>query len=59
MRSTSFKMEIVSIRPHEGCNVILGQSHFIKTVEDIYEALVNTVPGIKFGIDLSSPQGNV
>lgn len=34
----------------EGCNIILGHSHFIKTVEDIYEAMVNAVPGIKFGL---------
>ena len=34
----------------EGCNVILGQSHFIKTVEDLHEALVNAVPTIKFGL---------
>ena len=34
----------------EGANIILGQSHFIKTVEDLNEALVNTFPGIKFGI---------
>ena len=57
MRNTSFKMEIVPIRPPEGCNVILGQSHFIKTVEDIYEALVNTVPGIKFGIGFVESSG--
>ena len=31
-------------------NIILGQSHFIKTVEDVYEVIVNTVPGIKFGV---------
>ena len=31
-------------------NIIIGQSHFIKTAEDIYEAMVNSVPGIKFGI---------
>ncbi|MCK4994294.1 MAG: adenosine-specific kinase [Candidatus Omnitrophica bacterium] len=45
-------MEIDSIRieiPSEA-NVIVGQSHFIKTVEDIHEALVGTVPGIKFGV---------
>ena len=32
------------------CNVVLGMAHFIKTVEDLYEALVNSVPNIKFGI---------
>ena len=34
----------------EQLNFILGQSHFIKTVEDLYEAIVNTVPGAKFGL---------
>lgn len=44
------KLDSVSITIPEGTNVVIGQSHFIKTVEDIYEALVTTVPGIKFGI---------
>ncbi|MBL7190523.1 adenosine-specific kinase [bacterium] len=34
----------------EGCNIILGMSHFIKTVEDLHEVMVNTVPGVKFGL---------
>ena len=34
----------------EGCNIILGQSHFIKTVEDLYEALVTASPSLEFGI---------
>jgi adenosine/AMP kinase len=38
-------------------NVILGQSHFIKTVEDLYEALVNNVPGIKFGLAFVESSG--
>ncbi len=38
------------IEKPEALNVILGQSHFIKTVEDVHEALVNAVPGIKFGL---------
>jgi adenosine/AMP kinase len=38
-------------------NIIVGTSHFIKTVEDLYEALVNTVPGIKFGIAFSEASG--
>jgi adenosine/AMP kinase len=40
-----------------GINFIFGQSHFIKTVEDIHEALVNTVPGIKFGIAFCEASG--
>ncbi|MFN9264892.1 MAG: adenosine-specific kinase, partial [Acidobacteriota bacterium] len=38
-------------------NVILGQSHFIKTVEDIYEAIVNTNPGMEFGIAFNEASG--
>jgi hypothetical protein len=46
------KLEAVKIDfpAEEGCNIILGHSHFIKTVEDIYEAIVTAVPGIKFGL---------
>jgi hypothetical protein len=39
-------------------NVILGQSHFIKTVEDIYEAIVNTSPHIKFGLAFNEASGD-
>ena len=42
--------------PSEG-NLILGHSHFIKTVEDLYEAIVNTVPGMKFGIAFNEASG--
>jgi len=38
-------------------NIILGQSHFIKTVEDLYEAMVNSVPDIKFGLAFSEASG--
>jgi adenosine/AMP kinase len=53
-------MELKAIRLKfpEGCNVILGQTHFIKTIEDLYEILVGAVPGIKFGLafnEASSP----
>jgi hypothetical protein len=41
----------------EGANVIIGQSHFIKTVEDIYEAVVNTNPGIRFGLAFNEASG--
>lgn len=41
----------------EGANIILGQSHFIKTVEDVYEAMVNSAPGIKFGVAFSEASG--
>ncbi|UCH96223.1 MAG: adenosine-specific kinase [Candidatus Aminicenantes bacterium] len=43
-------LEVVKIENPKALNFILGHSHFIKTVEDIHEALVNTVPNIKFGL---------
>ncbi len=52
------KFEAVKLKFPDGCNIILGQSHFIKTVEDIYEALVNSVPGIKFGLAFSESSGS-
>ena len=52
-------MELLSVKIEkpEETNFILGQSHFIKTVEDIHEALVNTVPGIKFGLAFCEASG--
>jgi hypothetical protein len=52
-------MELKSVRLEipEGGNVILGQTHFIKTVEDLYEAIVNTVPQMKFGIAFNEASG--
>jgi adenosine/AMP kinase len=52
-------MEFQAVRIHtpEGANVILGQSHFIKTVEDLYEILVSSVPGAKFGIAFCESSG--
>jgi len=52
-------MELKAVRleiPENG-NIIVGQSHFIKTVEDLYEAIVNTVPQIKFGIAFNEASG--
>lgn len=51
------ELKSVKVKVPEGCNVILGQSHFIKTVEDLYEALVNTVPNVKFGIGFVEASG--
>lgn len=52
-------MELTTVRLEvpEGGNVILGQTHFIKSVEDLYEALVNTVPQMKFGIAFNEASG--
>jgi adenosine/AMP kinase len=44
------QLETVLIEKPENTNFILGQSHFIKTVEDLHEAMLNTVPGIRFGL---------
>jgi adenosine/AMP kinase len=49
--------KIVKIKKPDEVNVILGQSHFIKTVEDLYEVLVNNVPGIKFGLSFVESSG--
>jgi len=49
--------EIIEVPVPEGLNAILGQSHFIKTVEDIYEALINAVPSIRFGVAFCESSG--
>ncbi len=52
------ELEVVDVeKPEETVNVILGYSHFIKSVEDIYEALVTAVPGIKFGVAFCEASG--
>jgi len=51
------EVKTVKIDPPKDCNVILGMAHFIKTVEDLYEALVNAVPNIKFGIGFCESSG--
>jgi len=50
-------LRVIDIKVPEGCNAILGQSHFIKTVEDLYEALVNAVPNVKFGLAFCESSG--
>lgn len=47
----------VTIRPPKDCNVILGMAHFIKTVEDLYEALVNATPNVRFGVGFCESSG--
>lgn len=53
METKTIKIE----KPAE-CNIIIGQSHFMKTVEDIYEAMVGSVPGIKFGLAFCESSGS-
>ncbi|MGQ9614865.1 MAG: adenosine-specific kinase [Spirochaetota bacterium] len=52
-------MELLTVKVEipEGANVIIGQTHFIKSVEDLYEAIVNTSPGIRFGIAFNESSG--
>lgn len=51
------EFRIVKIETPKDSNVILGMAHFIKTVEDLYEALVNAVPNIRFGIGFCESSG--
>ena len=51
------ELEIVKVDVPEGLNVVIGQSHFIKTAEDIHETLVNSVPNIKFGLGFCESSG--
>lgn len=51
------ELTTITIEKPDDVNVILGQSHFIKTVEDLHEALVTTVPGIKFGLAFCESSG--
>lgn len=53
----SVKIDVVRIDIPEGTNVIIGQSHFIKTVEDLYEALATSSPHLRFGIAFSEASG--
>jgi adenosine/AMP kinase len=51
------EIKTIKIEKPEAINFILGQSHFIKTVEDIHESLVTSVPGIKFGLAFCESSG--
>jgi adenosine/AMP kinase len=50
-------LHAIRLRIPEHANVILGQSHFIKTVEDLFEAMVNSAPGVKFGVAFNEASG--
>ena len=54
---TNMETKLVALETPENGNVILGQTHFIKSVEDIYEAIVNTVPQMKFGVAFNEASG--
>lgn len=52
------ELKLIRLAMPESGNIILGQSHFIKSVEDIYEAIVNTSPHLKFGIAFNEASGD-
>jgi uncharacterized protein len=51
------ELRLVPVEKPEAINFILGQTHFIKSVEDIHEAMVNAVPGCKFGLAFNEASG--
>jgi len=53
----SIQLEVVDVAIPENANIILGHSHFIKTVEDLYEVMVTTNPNLKFGIAFNEASG--
>lgn len=53
----NIKFEAVQLEWEKDCNIIVGQSHFIKTVEDIPEILVSSVPGIEYGLAFNEASG--
>jgi hypothetical protein len=51
------EFKIVKIEPPENCNIILGQAHFIKTIEDLFEAVSTSVPNAQFGVAFCESSG--
>jgi hypothetical protein len=51
------EIKTVPLEIPENCNIILGQTHFIKTAEDLYEIIVTTVPGARFGVAFTEASG--
>jgi len=51
------EFKVIDLDIPEGCNIIFGMSHFIKTVEDLYEAVINTVPNAQFGLAFNEASG--
>jgi adenosine/AMP kinase len=52
------KFQLVKIQVPKDCNVVLGTAHFIKTVEDLYEAMKNAAPNINFGVGFCESSGS-
>jgi adenosine/AMP kinase len=57
MPGDSMKIDSVPVDMPTDCNIIIGQSHFVKTAEDIYETMVNAVPGAKFAVAFCEASG--
>jgi hypothetical protein len=51
------ELKVIRVETPEDCNIVLGQSHFIKTVEDLYEAMVSSTPTVKFGLAFCESSG--
>lgn len=51
------ELKVVKLETPKGCNLILGQSHFIKTVEDLYEAMTTSTPTVRFGLAFCESSG--
>ncbi len=58
LRRKIMELKTEQLEIPEGCNIIFGQTHFIKTVEDLYEIMVGSVPGVKFGIGFCEASGD-
>jgi len=52
------ELKVETLEIPEGCNIIFGQSHFIKTVEDLFEIMMGTIPNAKFGIGFCEASGH-
>ena len=52
------EFKVVQVKKPEDVNLILGQSHFVKTAEDLYEAIISSAPGVKFGLAFSEASGH-
>ena len=57
MNAGTIELKLVEVEKPDELNLILGQSHFIKTVEDLHEALIAAVPGVRFGIAFCEASG--
>lgn len=51
------EIKTVTMQIPDGSNIIIGQTHFIKTAEDLYEVMINAVPGVKFGLAFCEASG--